>query len=300
MRRPGHSRGGSLDASNDASYRQSLHVSDRTSTTIRPPSFTSPVSPSENPQSTRVGPSQAGMTPFPDSTPLGTPDDERTGVGEQARDRKRDSMSSLEVSYSIGRLSVINPDVPSSVDNSPINQSYPLPTSRTAQPSAPYLLRTRINRCPLLFHQVLSYWKSRNSSRSQLLCRLPMELRRLQAQQLPLRERLREKVVKNCSPPPRLLFPFRYPVPYQTVKNVPMLPRRSPPGQFLFLRPRPRRSPPNLFLCQLLYPHPPIPPLGGYPCQHHLQLMTPHFLILRSSQAHQRHTWRLLVLTLPL
>ena len=137
MRRPGHSRGGSLDASNDGSYRQSLQVTDRTSTTTRPPSFASPMSPSENPQSTRAGPSQAGMTPFPDSTPLGTPDDERTGVGEQTRDGKRDSMSSLEVSYSIGRLTVVNPDVPSSVDNSPVNQSYPLPASRTAQPSAP-------------------------------------------------------------------------------------------------------------------------------------------------------------------
>jgi hypothetical protein len=137
MRRPGHSRGGSFDASNDGSRRQSLQVTDRTSTTTRPPSFASPVSPSENPQSTRVPPPQAGRTPSPDSTPLGTPEDERTGVGEQTQDGKRDSISSLEVSYSIGRLTVANPDVPSSVDDSPVNQSYPLPASRTAQASAP-------------------------------------------------------------------------------------------------------------------------------------------------------------------
>jgi hypothetical protein len=137
MRRPGHSRGGSLDASNDGSRRQSLQVTDRTSTTTRPPSFASPVSPSENRQSTRVPPPQPGTTPSPDSTPVGTPKDERTGVGEQTQDEKRDSMSSLEVSYSIGRLTVANPDAPSSVDDSPVNQSYPLPASRTAQASAP-------------------------------------------------------------------------------------------------------------------------------------------------------------------
>lgn len=137
MRRPGHSRGGSLDASNDGSRRQSLQVTDRTSTTTRPPSFAGPMYPSENPQSTRVAPPQTGTTPSPDSTPLGTPEDERTGVGEQTQDRKRDSMSSLEVSYSIGRLTVVNPDVPSSVDSSPVNQIYPLPASRTAQVSVP-------------------------------------------------------------------------------------------------------------------------------------------------------------------
>jgi hypothetical protein len=137
MRRPGHSRGGSLDASNDGSRRQSLQVTDRTSTTTRPPSLAIPVSPSENPQSTRVPLPQAGTTPSPDSTPLGTPEDERTGVGEQTQDGKRDSMSSLEVSYSIGRLTVANPDAPSSVDDSPVNQSYPLPASRTAQAPAP-------------------------------------------------------------------------------------------------------------------------------------------------------------------
>ncbi|KAI0285427.1 hypothetical protein BGY98DRAFT_365533 [Russula aff. rugulosa BPL654] len=43
----------------------------------------------------------------------------------------------------------------------------------------------------------------------------------------------------------------------------------------------------------------PIPPPGGCPCQHHLQLMTLHFLVLRSLQTHQRHTWSLLVLTIP-
>jgi hypothetical protein len=137
MRRPGHSRGVSLDASNDGSRRQSLQVTDRTSTTTRPPSLASPVSPSENPQSIRVPPPQAGTTPSPDSTPLGTPEDERTGVGEQTQDVNRDSVSSLEVSYSIGRLTVVNPDAPSSVDNSPVNQFYPLPASRTPQAPAP-------------------------------------------------------------------------------------------------------------------------------------------------------------------
>lgn len=143
MRRPGHSRAGSLDPSNDGSRRQSLQVTDRTSTTTRPPSFASPVSPSENRQSTRVPPPQAGTTPSPDSTPLGTPEDERTGVGEQTQDGKRDSISSLEVSYSIGRLTVANPDAPSSVDDSPVNQSYPLPASRTAQASAPLSRREK-------------------------------------------------------------------------------------------------------------------------------------------------------------
>lgn len=143
IRRPGHSRGGSFDASNDGSRRQSLQVTDRNSTTTRPPSFASPVSPSENPQSTRVPPPQARTTPSPDSTPLGTPDDERTGVGEQTQDGKRDSMSSLEVSYSIGRLTVANPDVPSSVDDSPVNQTHPLPASRTTQASAPLPPRGR-------------------------------------------------------------------------------------------------------------------------------------------------------------
>ena len=93
MRHPGHSQGGSLDASNDGSYRQSLQVTDHISTMTHPPSFASPVSLSENSQSTRVGPSGPS----------------------QARDGKRDSMSSLEVSYSIatiGRLTVVNPDLP--------------------------------------------------------------------------------------------------------------------------------------------------------------------------------------------
>ena len=147
MRRPGHSRGGSFDTSNDGSRRQSLQVTDRTSITTRPPSFASPVSPSENPQSSRVPPPQARTTPSPDSTPLGTPEDERTGVGEQTQDGKRESVSSLEVSYSIGRLTVVNPDAPSSVDDSPVNQSYPLPASRTAQASA--LLTSQIKEKPL-------------------------------------------------------------------------------------------------------------------------------------------------------
>ena len=132
MRRvtPGHSRGGSFDASNDGSRRQSLQVTDRNSTTTRPPSLAIPMSPSENPQSTRVPPHQAATTPSPDSTPLGTPEDER--VGEQTQGgKKRDSLTSLDVSYSIGRLTVANPDAPS-VDNSPVNQIYPLPASRTS------------------------------------------------------------------------------------------------------------------------------------------------------------------------
>jgi hypothetical protein len=137
MRRPGHSRGGSLDAGNDGSRRQSLQVTDRTSITTRPPSLASPASPSENRQSTRVPPPQARTTPSPDSTPLGMPEDERAGAGEQTQVEKRDSLSSLEVSYSIGRLTVVNPDAPSSVDNSPPNQSYPLPASRTAKAPAP-------------------------------------------------------------------------------------------------------------------------------------------------------------------
>ncbi len=137
MRRPGHSRGGSLDASNDGSRRQSLQVTDRTSITTRPPSLASPVSPSENRQSTRVPPPQARTTPSLDSPPLGTPEDERAGAGEKTQDENRDSLSSLEVSYSIGRLTVVNPDAPSSVDNSPPNQNYPLPASRTAQAPPP-------------------------------------------------------------------------------------------------------------------------------------------------------------------
>ena len=138
MRRvaPG-SRRGSFDASNDGSRRQSLQVTDRTSMTTRPPSMAIPVSPSENPQNTRVPPPLAGTTPSPDSTPLGTPEDEQTRVGEQTQDGKRDSVSSLEVSYSIGRLTVVNPDVPGSADNSPVNQIYPLPASRTTPASAP-------------------------------------------------------------------------------------------------------------------------------------------------------------------
>ena len=139
MRRvaPGHSRGGSFDASNDGSRRQSLQVTDRTSTATRPPSLAIPISPSENPQSARVPAPQAGTTPSPDTTPLGTPEDERMRVGEQTQDGKRDSLTSLQVPYSIGRLTVANPDVPSSVDNSPVNQSYPLPASRANLASAP-------------------------------------------------------------------------------------------------------------------------------------------------------------------
>jgi hypothetical protein len=139
MRRvaPGQSRRGSFDASNDGSRRQSLQVTDRTSITTRPPSMANPVSPSENPQSIRVPPFQAGTSPSPDSTPLATPEDEQTRVDERTQGGKRDSLSSLEVSYSIGRLTVVNPDVPSSVDNSPVNQIYPLPASSSTPASAP-------------------------------------------------------------------------------------------------------------------------------------------------------------------
>ena len=139
MRRvaPGQSRRGSFDASNDGSRRQSLQVTDRTSMTTRPPSMAIPVSPSENPQNMRVPPPLAGTTSSPDSTPLGTPEDDQTRAGEQTQDGKRDSVSSLEVSYSIGRLTVVNPDAPGSPDNSPVNQIYPLPASRTSPASAP-------------------------------------------------------------------------------------------------------------------------------------------------------------------
>jgi hypothetical protein len=134
---PGNSRRGSIDASYDESRRQSLQVTDRTSTTTRPPSLARPFSSSENPQSPPVMLPQTGTTPSPDSTPLGTPEDERTRDGEQTQVRKRASLSSLQVPYSIGRLTVANPDAPSSVDNSPVNQSYPLPASRTTLISVP-------------------------------------------------------------------------------------------------------------------------------------------------------------------
>jgi len=39
--------------------------------------------------------------------------------GDETPGGKRDSMSSLEVSYSIGRITVVNPDDPSSTDTSP-------------------------------------------------------------------------------------------------------------------------------------------------------------------------------------
>jgi len=138
MRRaaPAHSRRGSVDTTNEWSRgdRQSLQVTDH-STTTRPPSLASPmspVSPSENRRSARVSPSQAGITPSPDSTPLGTPEDGQLLSGEETPGGKRDSMSSLEVSYSIGRLTVVNPDDPSSTDTSPANPSQPLPSIKTA------------------------------------------------------------------------------------------------------------------------------------------------------------------------
>jgi hypothetical protein len=135
MRRvvPGHSRAGSLDSTNEWSRgdRQSLQVTDRTSVTTRPPSVASPVSPSENRQSTRIPLPQAETPWSPYPTPLGMPEDEQTRESEQTQDPERDSISSLEVSYSVGRLTIANPDTPSSTDNSPANQSHPLPASKT-------------------------------------------------------------------------------------------------------------------------------------------------------------------------
>ncbi|KAH9964233.1 hypothetical protein BC827DRAFT_1154192 [Russula dissimulans] len=135
MRRavPAHSRRASVDTTNELSRgdRRSL----QTSTTTRPPSLAnpmSPVSPSENRQSARVFPPQAGTTPSPDPTPLGTPEDGGLLGGEHIPGGNRDSISSLQVSYSIGRLTVVNPDAPSSTETSPVNQSQPLPSIKTA------------------------------------------------------------------------------------------------------------------------------------------------------------------------
>src|SRR6266702_4684684 len=129
----GHSRGGSLDASNDWSRgdTQSIQVTDGASTVTRPASMSSPVSPSEKRQSTRVPPPRAETTPSPDSPPLETPEEEQAQDDVEMRDASRDSMSSLQVPYSIGRLTIANPDSPGSTDNSPVNQSYPLPAGKT-------------------------------------------------------------------------------------------------------------------------------------------------------------------------
>ncbi|KAI9444712.1 hypothetical protein H4582DRAFT_2070478 [Lactarius indigo] len=130
----GHSRGGSLDASNDWSRgdTQSLQVTDGASSVTRPASVSNPVSPSERRQSTRVPPPRAETTPSPDSPPLETPEEEQSQDDVQMRDASRDSMSSLQVPYSIGRLTIANPDSPGSTDNSPVNQSYPLPAGKTS------------------------------------------------------------------------------------------------------------------------------------------------------------------------
>ncbi|KAI0257039.1 hypothetical protein BJV78DRAFT_1277636 [Lactifluus subvellereus] len=145
----GHSRGGSLDASNEWSRgdRQSLQVTDRASTVTRPASMSNPMSPSEKRQSARVQPPRAETTPSPDSPPLETPKEEGTQDGLQTLDEKRDSISSLEVSYSIGRLTIANPDVPGSADASPVNRTYPLPASRTGP--MPAQLPPRVTEKPL-------------------------------------------------------------------------------------------------------------------------------------------------------
>ncbi|KAH8992504.1 hypothetical protein EDB92DRAFT_579276 [Lactarius akahatsu] len=139
----GHSRGGSLDASNDWSRgdTQSLQVTDNASTVTRPASMSNPVSPSEKRQSTRVPPPRAQTTPSPDSSPpLETPEEEQTQDDVEMRDASRDSMSSLQVPYSIGRLTIANPDSPGSTDNSPVNQSYTLPAGKTpAQSPTPII-----------------------------------------------------------------------------------------------------------------------------------------------------------------
>jgi len=136
---PGRSRGASMDGTNEWSRRErhSLQVTDRTSTTTRPPSLANHVSPSENRQSMPMQPPQAENTLSPHPTPLGMSEDEQTWDSEQPQDGKRESLSSFEVPYSIGRLTVANPDEPSSVDNTPVNQSYPLPPSKTATVSPP-------------------------------------------------------------------------------------------------------------------------------------------------------------------
>jgi hypothetical protein len=128
----GHSRGTSLDSSNEWSRgdRQSMQVTDRASTVTRPASVSNQMSPSEKRQSTRILPPQPDTTPSLDSPPLETPTEEGTQDREPTQEGKRDSISSLEVSYSIGRLTVVNPDVPDSTDSSPTNQTHPLPASR--------------------------------------------------------------------------------------------------------------------------------------------------------------------------
>ncbi|KAH8990161.1 hypothetical protein EDB86DRAFT_3080505 [Lactarius hatsudake] len=127
----GHSRGGSLDASNDWSRgdTQSLQVTDNASTVTRPASMSNPVSPSEKRQSTR--------TPL---LPSRRPKKSKHKTTWRCGTASRDSMSSLQVPYSIGRLTIANPDSPGSTDTSPVNQSYPLPAGKTpAQSPAPII-----------------------------------------------------------------------------------------------------------------------------------------------------------------
>ena len=152
----GHSRGGSFEAGKEWSRgdRQSLQVTDRASTVTRPASMSTPMSPFEKRQSARVQPPRAETTPSPDSSPLETPKEEGTHDSMQTQDGKRDSISSLEVSYSIGRLTIANPDVPDSVDDSPANQTYPLPASRAGPISAQ--LPPRVTEKPLPFPVPLS------------------------------------------------------------------------------------------------------------------------------------------------
>jgi hypothetical protein len=130
----GHYRGTSIEVSNEWSRgdRQSMQITDRASTVTRPASVLNPPMPpsSEKPQSTRVPPPRAETTPSPESPPLETPMEEVTRDRVPTQDGNRDSISSLEVSYSIGRLTVVNPDVPDSTDTSPVIQTHPLPASR--------------------------------------------------------------------------------------------------------------------------------------------------------------------------
>ena len=129
----GHSRGASLDASNEwpRGDRQSMQVTDRASTVTRPPSMSNPMSPLEMRQSARVPPPRAES---PDSPPLETPKDEGTQDRVLTHDRKRDSISSLEV----GHLTIVNPDMPDSTDSTPatpVNRVHPIPaTARTTSP----------------------------------------------------------------------------------------------------------------------------------------------------------------------
>jgi hypothetical protein len=137
-----HSRGASLDASNEGSRgdRQSIQATDRASTVTRPPSMSNPMSPPEMRQSARVPPPRAES---PDSPPLETPKDEGTQDGVLTHDRKRESISSLEVSYSIGRLTVVNPDVLDSTDSAPatpVNRVHPIPATASRTGPVPQVI----------------------------------------------------------------------------------------------------------------------------------------------------------------